>query len=276
MIAAAEEYDVPLRNPSFVEYAHLFESTNNSLWCKYPVQDTTDSSKTPSTKERDRIYRSTYLRAKLLHSLGLRKYPMHVIRVRQNEQCDLQSKRFQDAVQSGRTVLALGWQFRSEPLLDRHQQKIREHFRLVPKHHNTVESLSNRLRESCNVLVGVHIRHGDYKTFEGGRYFFEVSAYVKIMREIAQQLSPQEVTFLVCSNGKFEPREFAGLDVHFGPGHLVEDMYSFAKTDLIIGPPSTYTHWASFYGQVPLAFLQSASDHVDIKSVAPTLLSHVA
>jgi len=29
-------------------------------------------------------------------------------------------------------------------------------------------------------------------------------------------------------------------------------MYGFARCDYLIGPPSTFTMWASFYGQVPL------------------------
>ncbi len=37
-IAAAAEYGVTLANPCFAEYAHLFPSTANDLWCRYPVE----------------------------------------------------------------------------------------------------------------------------------------------------------------------------------------------------------------------------------------------
>ena len=60
------------------------------------------------------------------------------------------------------------------------------------------------------------------------------------------------------------PGAFGDLQVHFGPGHIVEDMYAMAEADLLIGPPSTYTGWASFYGKVPLVVMESADDSVEI------------
>jgi hypothetical protein len=36
-------------------------------------------------------------------------------------------------------------------------------------------------------------------------------------------------------------------------------MYAFAECDYIFGPPSTYTMWASFYGNKPLYMMESAS-----------------
>jgi hypothetical protein len=36
-----------------------------------------------------------------------------------------------------------------------------------------------------------------------------------------------------------------------GPGHFIEDLYALASCDYIIGPPSTFSQWASFYGNVP-------------------------
>jgi len=45
---------------------------------------------------------------------------------------------------------------------------------------------------------------------------------------------------------------FTGIKTHFGTGHFIEDLYTLASCDYIIGPPSTFTMWASFYGRVPL------------------------
>jgi len=46
--------------------------------------------------------------------------------------------------------------------------------------------------------------------------------------------------------------------VTFGTGDLIEDMYAFARCDYLIGPPSTFTLWASFYGCVPLNLIRSS------------------
>jgi hypothetical protein len=37
-------------------------------------------------------------------------------------------------------------------------------------------------------------------------------------------------------------------------------MYALASCDYIVGPPSTFSLWASFYGQVPLCFLQKPDE----------------
>ncbi|MGQ0657567.1 MAG: hypothetical protein ACT4NU_05635 [Chromatiales bacterium] len=36
-----------------------------------------------------------------------------------------------------------------------------------------------------------------------------------------------------------------------GAGVPIEDLYALARRDLIAGPPSALTQWASFYGKVP-------------------------
>jgi hypothetical protein len=44
---------------------------------------------------------------------------------------------------------------------------------------------------------------------------------------------------------------FAGLDVHHGPGEPVEDLHALSLCDRLVGPPSTYSAWASFMNAVP-------------------------
>jgi hypothetical protein len=40
-----------------------------------------------------------------------------------------------------------------------------------------------------------------------------------------------------------------------GNNQELEDMYALAGCDYIIGPPSTFSMWASFIGKVPLFHL---------------------
>ena len=68
-IAAAEEYGVPLANPCFSDYAHLFPSTAGDLWCRYPRQQ--DDTRIPSLRTRRWIAQGTYLAARGLSLVGL-------------------------------------------------------------------------------------------------------------------------------------------------------------------------------------------------------------
>jgi hypothetical protein len=51
--------------------------------------------------------------------------------------------------------------------------------------------------------------------------------------------------------------------VGFGPGSVVGDLYALARCDYIMGPPSTYTQWASFYGNRPMLCLESKDQRID-------------
>lgn len=59
------------------------------------------------------------------------------------------------------------------------------------------------------------------------------------------------MTFLVCSDEPIPAGAFDGFDVVSGPGHELHDLYALAACHRILGPPSTYTTWASYYGAVP-------------------------
>src|SRR5262249_46045568 len=85
----------------------------------------------------------------------------------------------------------------------------------------------------------------------------------------------RKVTFVVCSNEEIEKVSFLPLQVIKGPGHVVKDIYLLAKCDYIMGPPSTYTLWASFYGNKPLYQLRSIAEQArpeSFKVHPPTVL----
>lgn len=87
------------------------------------------------------------------------------------------------------------------------------------------------------------------------------------MKRVERQLAPNKVVFLVCSNAKHSREEFGDLSIVYGNGDIIEDMYSFAEVDFLMGPPSTYTLWASFYGQVPLCHLETADQQIDTSAI---------
>ena len=261
-LAAAREYSVELANPSFAEYAHLFPSTESDLWCRYPVS-TKPPTANPKTWQRRSLAKAVYLGTKTLSLAGLRQYPFHVIRIRGEESFDLGGEEFASAVRSGRHILASGWLFRSQHLFQKHAAVVRHHFRLPDNNRAAVDRLMRDLRQDSDVVIGIHIRHGDYATFMDGRYYYSLDQYAALMHRVVEQLSGQRVKFLVCSNANWIPEIFDGLDVTPGTGHITEDMYALAETDLIFGPPSTYTGWAAFYGEKPLLFMENADPDFD-------------
>lgn len=269
LIAAAREYGVTLLNPAFTEYASYFPSTCDDLWCRYPCDGSIRRS--ASRWQRYTLYKSVYLTSRIASHLRLTRFPAHVIRLGAGDCCDLASDSFAKQARSNRPLLLSGWEFRSLPLLQKHADAVREHYRLFPENEHNVDQVIQRARQDSDMLIGLHIRHGDYATWQNGRYFYTIPQYRQAMQRIAHQFGRKRIGFLVCSNAKLCVEDFAGLNVHFGPGHLVEDMYTFAKTDWLIGPPSTYTGWASFIGDVPLTAMHSHEQEFDYSRVGSLL-----
>lgn len=105
------------------------------------------------------------------------------------------------------------------------------------------------------VIVGVHIRRGDYESWLGGKYFFSLSQYANCCKRICS-IFPGRIKFLLCSNEKVDLTKFNGLEVfQLTNSDSVHDLYGLSKCDYIIGPPSTYSTWASFIGEKPHSFI---------------------
>ena len=256
LMAAAREYGVGFSNPAFAEYAHLFQGTASDLWCRFPSR---------AISYKQPIYRQRRLLEKLvervwrgLWSARLRRYPYLLHRLQDDESCDLAGEEFADLVRSGRSVFINGWWYRSEALLKKHGAEIRKHFQIVEKPRRAVDELATEIRRDVDMVVGIHMRQGDYEFWRGGKYFYTSRQYATLMHNLSEQLSTKKIAFLLCTNGKFAQTDFKDLRVTLGSGHLVEDMYALAETDMIIGPPSTYTEWASFYGQKFLSVMHTA------------------
>lgn len=255
VVACALEHGLKVSNPAFDEYADFFESTRRDLFCRYPAR--------PSLLKGGRVRGWLYAAVeRLTNSLAYRSPSgrfWEVIHIPEDAYYELSDPKFLAVAKGKQFVFLQGWPFRDEASLHKHAEAVREFFKPVEASARSVEAHVRKAREGCDVLVGVHIRQGDYKQFMGGRYFYETGEYAGLMGGVERLFEGKRVRFLVCSNAVPEAGVFGRLDVTFGPGHLLEDMYSLARCDLIAGPPSTYTLWASSYGKVPLYHVEDPS-----------------
>ena len=176
---------------------------------------------------------------------------------------DLCGDQFVDLIKQYPLVIAKGWKFRAREALWKHRETIREVFKPMCAIEEKVRCSADAAREGIDLLVGVHVRLGDYATWLGGRYFFPISEYARWMREVVAMNPGRRVGFLVCSNGDVDALAAQeDLRVAKGPGSAVGDLYALAACDRLIGPPSTFTLWASYYGQVPLHMLESVDQRL--------------
>jgi len=116
------------------------------------------------------------------------------------------------------------------------------------------------IRQGADIIVGVHIRHGDYKTFYDGRYYYTLEEFHQFMLRIQALYDDRRVAFFISSNEPFDVNIFKGCRCYrFGkePSGDILDLYTLSLCDRILGPWSTYSRWASFIGEVPLCFIEN-------------------
>lgn len=122
------------------------------------------------------------------------------------------------------------------------------------------EKMIAKLREQSDIVVGVHIRRGDYATWNEGRFFYSLEEYHQFMLRVQQLYNDKRVGFFISSNENFLLDIFQGCNCRrFGkePSGAVLDLHTLSICDRIIGPFSSYSRWASFIGEVPLCFLET-------------------
>lgn len=207
------------------------------------------------------VFRYLHLRQK--NTVGNRWIRFY--RIRDDEECDLRNSDFIRLRESTKCLVVQGWLYRDVTSFHTYADQIRDFFRVLPEHEKNIEILIHHLRDSCpppEVVIGLHIRGGDYKDFLGGKYFYPPEQYCGVMHKVEVYFEKKKIRWLVCSNEAVDLDHFSGFDVMKGNGQIVEDMYAFAACDYIVGAPSTYTGWASFYGNKPLYYIEDIEGEI--------------
>ena len=122
------------------------------------------------------------------------------------------------------------------------------------------DSLIKELHQKADIVIGVHIRRGDYATWNNGRFLYSLEEYHCFMLRLQEYYHNKKVAFFISSNEDFSLDLFNGcVCQRFGkePSGAILDLYTLSICDCIIGPFSTYSRWASFIGEVPLCFLEN-------------------
>jgi hypothetical protein len=254
MIGAARERGWTLLNPSFCEYAEHFLGTSGRLLTCGEAQLNQRAIPLIEREVAYRLNRIAYKCARVLQHL-----PASAIgwaRASNMPVYELTALMDRAEERGWRMLFTQNYVFRQHRWCARHAEYIRRVFTPLPLHQEASRAALARARADAPVLVGVHIRHGDYRQHLGGRFFFPLEAYAGLMRRMCALLAPRAVAFLVCSNTAITPAQFPGLRVHLGPGHLVADLTALSGCDWLLGPPSSFSAWAAFAGNRPLLVVE--------------------
>ncbi len=239
-LAYGKEQDVRIVNPAFYEYRSYFASTAGF-----------------SLYRNKAAYTCCYMLSRLLFRLRVKNRLISMMALNWDEAADLEK-----APELKSTVCFVqGWLFRSDRLFKKHEAMIRDFFAPGVSFQKALDLFFEKhVSDQDETLIGIHIRRGDYKTFEEGKYFYAVEDYSRIIQQLALLFKDRNPHFLVCSNEKIVfGRELSHLKITPGPDHELLDLYALARCHYIAGPPSTYSMWASFYGSRPLYMIKDVT-----------------
>jgi hypothetical protein len=246
VLAFALEHSIEVINPAFDDFANSF-SSNTLAFC--------------GKDEFSRRQRYAYTLAKLggwdlLYKLNLRLRRFPTIELGEGHCLDLDiDDTAETRFRAYSIVFLSGLYFIAAKSLISRAGEIRSAFYPRPHIMVRVQKRVQEARQLGDVLVGVHLRQGDYRVFCDGVMFYTTKEYVDVMRGLRDQRPDKRVIFMVCSDEEQDHDLFNGLNVLFGSGDAVVDLYTLAHCDYIVGPNSTFSQWASFWGNVPLHVL---------------------
>jgi hypothetical protein len=255
-IGAAIEHDLLIINPAFGLYAHHFPATAHDPLCRFPR-----ARRLPVPPyARQALFSATRAGAEHLHRLQLSGRDVGLIRLDRREYLDLNGESFLGVLARHRIVVVQDWHFRNTENVVRHGDAIRSFLTPAELTLERARAPLHQAREAGQLVVGVHVRRTDYRDAFGGRLYYSHAQYRRIMSHLEAELGEHEVKFFVCSDEPVPQEAFSGLDVVSGGSHAIVDLFGLAACDLLIGPPSTFSRWASFYGDVPLYVISDPDD----------------
>jgi len=266
VLAFAAENELRLLNPALGGYSHLFLGTRKG-WCAVFPPPPDPARFLPPPGLRRLLARGVDAFAGFMARQDFSVPRMRVLDVceshdRADLDYDLEAPEFRHLLRGSGWLVLRGWKFRAHAALQRQHPLIHEIFRPVPDIESAVSASLLRARTGIDRLIGIHVRQGDYRHWLGGKYFFSHENYLSWMVQAAALWPEEKIGFLVCSNGDWTVDRIAGCPVARGPGGAVEDLYALAGCDAIMGPPSSFSLWASYYGKIPLHMLESADQQV--------------
>ncbi|MGN0559347.1 MAG: alpha-1,2-fucosyltransferase [Acutalibacteraceae bacterium] len=244
-MASALEYGFKFRNYNF-EYSDLFEMNN------------------PKCNKIAKIKKTNIavLACKVTNRLK-KILPENIITIKEDNTGEEVAKLLDKKVFNGKIIFYRGWPYYDRKSLIKHKAEIKDFFTPKEQYRTVVESQISKLRETYDVVIGVHIRRGDYKNFLGGKYYFDIDVFAKVCQNFRDYLENTKTAFIITSNEKIDGTAFSDLgnDIYFSQGSSgVEDNWLLSLCDYIIGVPSTFNGWASFIGNTPLYWIQNKDD----------------
>ena len=161
-----------------------------------------------------------------------------------------------------------GWNFRKYKLIEKHNKELNKIYRFesenFSKGSKILISYLENLKKKGKYIIGLHIRRNDYKYWNSGKYYFSDDFYQLVINNLRINFikKNKDPFFVVVSDEKISSEMGFNL---LSNGSWKEDQIILQNCDLLVGPPSTFTMWASYISQIPLIKISSDNEKDFVK-----------
>lgn len=172
----------------------------------------------------------------------------------------LDSDEFAALRKQHRNLVLWGYDFRCPNLVEKHGELLRNLFRPSAGVRQKVDSWKARSGLIGKEWSTLHVRRGDYREFEEGRYYYQADDYLAWVDSLQKMGRP----VVVCGDDEEICRELASKEgVLLGPGEPFSDLFAMSESTLIAGPPSTFSGWAAWRGGKKLLVLSRSQQKLN-------------
>ena len=250
------EKKIPCENYSFFEYAHYFNLPIKNKFIDLIFFKLFRGHTGRRDSLRTRLFRNLYK----IYILIIRKVKRGAIissKNKTNIPFYLPPSQKNDLEDSEPTLPEVvyfdGWLFRNPEGIVTYRETIVRDFAPIRSIQDKVAETLAPLRQQSKNIIGVHFRQGDYASFKGGRYLLSTERIHEVLLEYLRESGKNidDTTFLIASDGKIQEETFTGCNIFLLEGSAIEDLFTLAKTDTIIGSDSSFGNLAAYLGNIP-------------------------
>jgi hypothetical protein len=254
--AYCKEKDYLCQNPSFFEYGKYFDIIINNKIIEWLFFVPFKNSNKRRYSLKNRFYRFLYkIYANLIYKFKKNKTLLSI----HNKGKKYFLPPTKDNIELNKiekksnSIYFVGWLFRNPVGIKKFRKNIVTYFRPKDKYIDPLEKEVFDLRKKYKNILGVHIRQSDYKTHKGGKYYVKQNRMREIIDEYLKNSNTDQKTtiFIIASDENIDTNSFTGLNIINKRRTAIEDLFLLSLCDIILGSDSSFSHFASYYGNIP-------------------------
>lgn len=163
-------------------------------------------------------------------------------------------------------IVLWDWGFRNFEGVNRHRAQICAYLRAKDAFVARAKAIVAKARDGVEAVVGVHVRRGDYKEAFGGKYYFSDEEYLRFLQDVERTFG-KPMRFVVVSNEPVDCEFFSsrGVSVVDASASAAEDVVTLSECDYVIGPRSSFSKFAAFYGDKPICRILDRTQRIGIE-----------